>query len=177
MEWAKINWNPRQETLPDFFLRFSLLVKRLAGVGAAETDNNIVIKLLALMPWDFRHVVDRLSHAPSSEQTLPLVNGHSNDDRALIAVGNPSSSNRNPAGRGGGNRGTGARGKGRGGGNNNNGAGNSKRRNGSCHYCGKDGHWKNECRKKASMRTPWVVNQTSRPVQILPMTMFTFLLL
>ncbi|CAK4714839.1 unnamed protein product [Aphanomyces euteiches] len=50
MEWAKINWNPRQETLPDFFLRFSLLVKRQTGVGADETDINIVIKLLALMP-------------------------------------------------------------------------------------------------------------------------------
>ncbi|CAK4082203.1 unnamed protein product, partial [Aphanomyces euteiches] len=50
MEWAKINWNPRQETLPDFFLRFSLLVKRQTGVGADETYINIVIKLLALMP-------------------------------------------------------------------------------------------------------------------------------
>ncbi|CAK4077198.1 unnamed protein product [Aphanomyces euteiches] len=107
MEWAKINWNLRQETLPDFFLRFSLLIKRLAGFGAAETGSNIVFKLLALMPWDFRHLVDRLSHAPSSEETLPLVklaleaewkaalrngvmkrsSGQLNEERALNAVG------------------------------------------------------------------------------------------
>ncbi|RHZ00142.1 hypothetical protein DYB31_014526, partial [Aphanomyces astaci] len=72
MEWARLSWDMRQETLPDFIHRFQTLVKRLHEVGATETESNQVVKLLALMPWDFRHIVDRLSNgrpyatAPSS---------------------------------------------------------------------------------------------------------------
>ncbi|RHY29993.1 hypothetical protein DYB32_004759 [Aphanomyces invadans] len=49
MEWAKLSWDPRQETLP---------------------DSSTAVKLLALMPWEFRHIVDRLSNLPDSEKTF-----------------------------------------------------------------------------------------------------------
>ncbi|ETV91661.1 hypothetical protein H310_13739 [Aphanomyces invadans] len=70
MEWAKLSWDPRQETLPDFIYRFQILVQRLSDVRAAETESNQVVKLLALMLWEFRHLADRLSNLPDSEQTV-----------------------------------------------------------------------------------------------------------
>ncbi|ETW07209.1 hypothetical protein H310_01798 [Aphanomyces invadans] len=53
MEWAKMSWDPRQETLPD-----------------SSTESNQAVKLLPLMPWEFRHIVDRLSNLPDSEKTV-----------------------------------------------------------------------------------------------------------
>ncbi|RHY18316.1 hypothetical protein DYB32_010400 [Aphanomyces invadans] len=70
MEWAKLSWDMRQETIPDFIHRFQTLAQRLHDVRAPESESNQVVKFLALMPWDFRHIVDRLSHLPESEQTL-----------------------------------------------------------------------------------------------------------
>ncbi|RHY28114.1 hypothetical protein DYB32_006244 [Aphanomyces invadans] len=36
-EWAKLTWNPRQESLPDFIHRFDQLTTRLNEVGINET--------------------------------------------------------------------------------------------------------------------------------------------
>ncbi|RHY07309.1 hypothetical protein DYB25_009463 [Aphanomyces astaci] len=73
MEWARLSWEMRQETLPDFIHRFQTLVKRLKRlpeVSATETEFYQVVKLLALMPWDFRHIVDRLSNGSDHDQTV-----------------------------------------------------------------------------------------------------------
>ncbi|RHY58107.1 hypothetical protein DYB28_006671 [Aphanomyces astaci] len=61
------------QTLPDFIHRFQTLVKRLKRlpeVSATETEFYQVVKLLALMPWDFRHIVDRLSNGSDHDQTV-----------------------------------------------------------------------------------------------------------
>ncbi|RLO04204.1 hypothetical protein DYB28_006921 [Aphanomyces astaci] len=150
MEWLRLSWDMRQETLPNFIHRFQTLFKRLHEVGATETESDQVVKLLALMPWDFRHIVDRLSNGSDHDQTvtktkialesewkaavrngaIKLPRGHANEDRALYAEG----------GRGRG-RGRGASRKGP--------SGHNGTKSGTCHYCGKEGHWQSECRKKA----------------------------
>ncbi|KAF0708767.1 hypothetical protein AaE_013097 [Aphanomyces astaci] len=156
-EWAKLNWNPRQETLPDFLHRFDQLTIRLHEVGVHESDYNQVVKLLTLMPWDFRHIVDRLLNS-ASDPSMSAVkielkaewkaatrsgvmkhpSGQANEDRALMShIGGRTG--RGQGGRGGG-RGRSGRGRGSG--------GPSSAKTGNCHYCGKDGHWQSECRKK-----------------------------
>ncbi|RHY20147.1 hypothetical protein DYB32_010097 [Aphanomyces invadans] len=74
MEWAKLIWDPRQETL-DFIYRFLVLLHRLHEVRAGESEANQVVKLLALMPWEFRHLVDRLSKLPDDQQTVAKTKG------------------------------------------------------------------------------------------------------
>ncbi|RHZ30571.1 hypothetical protein DYB37_008887, partial [Aphanomyces astaci] len=164
MEWARLLWDMRQETLPDFIHRFQTLVKRLHEVGATETESNQVVKLLALMPWDFRHIVDRLSNGSDHDQTvtktkialeaewkaavrngaIKLPRGHANEDRALYAEGRRGNNTAS------GGRGQDGRGRGRGRGANRKGpSGHNGTKSGTCHYCGKEGHWQSECRKKA----------------------------
>ncbi|RQM21109.1 hypothetical protein B5M09_010839 [Aphanomyces astaci] len=146
MEWARLSWDMRQETLPDFIHRFQTLVKRLHEVGATETESNQVVKLLALMPRDFCHIVDRLSNGSDHNQTvtktkialeaewnaavrnggIKLPRGHANEDRALYAEGGRG--NNTASGGPSGHNGT---------------------KSGTCHYCGKEGHWQSKCRKKA----------------------------
>ncbi|CAK4719631.1 unnamed protein product, partial [Aphanomyces euteiches] len=104
-EWTLINWNPKKEDLPDFIHRFEVLTRRLKDVGITETDENLVAKLLALMPWSLRHIVDRLLHtanqsvdtikvALETEWKAAIRNGAmskngtmSSDERALSADG------------------------------------------------------------------------------------------
>ncbi|RHZ02200.1 hypothetical protein DYB35_013100 [Aphanomyces astaci] len=164
MEWARLSWDMRQETLPDFIHRFQTLVKRLHEVGATETESNQVVKLLALMPWDFRHIVDRLSNGSDHDQTvtktkialeaewkaavrngaIKLPRGHANEDRALYAEGGRGNNTAS------GGRGQGGRGRGRGRGASRKGSSSHNgTKSGTCHYCGKEGHWQSECRKKA----------------------------
>ncbi|RHY05512.1 hypothetical protein DYB25_010150, partial [Aphanomyces astaci] len=164
MEWARLSWDMRQETLPDFIHRFQTLVKRLHEVGARETESNQVVKLLALMPWDFRHIVDRLSNGSDHDQTvtntkialeaewkatvrngaIKLPRGHANEDRALYAEGGRGNNTAS------GGRGQGGRGRGRGRGASHKGPrSHNGTKSGTCHYCGKEGHWQSECRKKA----------------------------
>ncbi|ETV90212.1 hypothetical protein H310_14956 [Aphanomyces invadans] len=84
-----------------------ILVQRLSDVRATETESNQVLKLLALMPWEFCHLVDRLSNLPDSEQTVAKTKialeaewkaavrngaiktprGQANEDRALFVAG------------------------------------------------------------------------------------------
>ena len=160
-EWTRFNWNHRQETLPDFIHRFQNLTRRLEDVGAPERETNKVTKLLTLMPWDFRHIVDRLSHLPQSEQTVDRVkialeaewkaavrigamrgpNGQANEDRALYA---DNGSKR--GGRHGNRNGRRNDGRGRGGYGQPKENGNKKV---SCTYCGKNNHLAKDCFKKA----------------------------
>ncbi|KAH9101368.1 hypothetical protein AeMF1_021893 [Aphanomyces euteiches] len=73
-EWTLINWNPKRADLPDFIHRFEVLTRRLKDVGITETDENLVAKLLALMPWSLRHIVDRLLHtANQSVDTIKVA--------------------------------------------------------------------------------------------------------
>ncbi|KAH9118430.1 hypothetical protein LEN26_012104 [Aphanomyces euteiches] len=156
-EWTLINWNPKRADLPDFIHRFEVLTRRLKDVGITETDENLVAKLLALMPWSLRHIVDRLLHtanqsvdtikvALETEWKAAIRNGvmskngtMSSDERALSADGGRGARQGRGQDRG--------RGQARG-----HGAGrqNGGTKKGKCHYCGKEGHWKSECRKKAA---------------------------
>ncbi|RHY21870.1 hypothetical protein DYB32_009693, partial [Aphanomyces invadans] len=160
-DWAKISWNPRQESLPDFIHRYNEMNTRMAEVGNVESEDQCVIKLLALMPWEFRHIVDRLLNGPMQPTMMEVKtqlesewkaaiksgaikppNGHANEDRALLTRGNDndSRSSRNSRGGRGGRRDRNERVR-----NGNKSTGST----GSCHYCGKEGHWLAECRKKA----------------------------
>ncbi|CAK4072532.1 unnamed protein product, partial [Aphanomyces euteiches] len=160
-EWAKISWNPKKENLPDFINRFEILARRLTDVGMTETDDNLVVKMLALMPWSFRYIVDRLLHTASqnlatikvpleAEWKAALRSGEMSkigsmftDERALSANGSRGA--RQGRGQGCG------RGQGRGRGvGYDNAKHNPETKKGAPHYCGKEGHWKSECRKKAA---------------------------
>ncbi|KAG9400898.1 hypothetical protein AC1031_009620 [Aphanomyces cochlioides] len=70
-EWSQIEWNCKRENLPNFIHRFEVLARRLRDIGVTESDENLVAKLLALTPWSFRHIVDRLLH--TADQSLSTV--------------------------------------------------------------------------------------------------------
>ncbi|RHY21937.1 hypothetical protein DYB32_009668 [Aphanomyces invadans] len=70
MEFAKFTCDPRQETLPDFIYRFQVLVRCLKKVHAGESVASQVVKLLALMPWEFQHLVDLLSTLLDEDQIV-----------------------------------------------------------------------------------------------------------
>ncbi|KAF0727717.1 hypothetical protein Ae201684P_004472 [Aphanomyces euteiches] len=157
-EWSQIEWNCKRENLPNFIHRFEVLARRLRDVGVTESDENLVAKLLALMPWSFRHIVDRLLHtadqslstvkvALEAEWKAALRNGAMskndemfNNERALTADGGRRGGRGRGHGRG--------RGQTHGRGANQATKNNSTAKKGTCHYCGKEGHWKSECRKK-----------------------------
>ncbi|RHY23975.1 hypothetical protein DYB32_009011, partial [Aphanomyces invadans] len=105
-DWAKLNWNTRQETLPDFIHRFQEMITRMSEVGNTESEEQRVVKLLALMPWEFRHIVDRLLNAATQPTMMEVKtqlesewkaaiksgaikppSGHANEDRALMSQG------------------------------------------------------------------------------------------
>ncbi|ETV91660.1 hypothetical protein H310_13738 [Aphanomyces invadans] len=137
MEWAKLSWDPY--------------------VRAAETESNQVVKLLALMLWEFRHLVDRLPNLPDSEQTVAKTKIALEAERKA-AVGNGAI--KTPRGQanevralfGRDNQGNGGRGRSRGRGASRSGQAEQNDRSaakGTCDYCGKEGHWQSEFRKKA----------------------------
>ncbi|RHY23504.1 hypothetical protein DYB32_009167 [Aphanomyces invadans] len=88
-------------------VRIAYKALRLSDVRATETESNQVLKLLALMPWEFCHIVDRLSNLPDSEQTVAKTKialeaelkaavrsgaiktprGQANEDRSLFVAG------------------------------------------------------------------------------------------
>ncbi|RQM10833.1 hypothetical protein B5M09_010422 [Aphanomyces astaci] len=121
-EWTKLNWNPRQETMQDFLHRFHQLTVRLNEVGIREIDYNQVLKLLTLMPWDFCHLVDRLLNGATDPQ-MPAVRIELEAEYKAAIRG----------------------GRGRGG----RGSGGPPKKTGNCHYCGNNGYWESDCRKKA----------------------------
>ncbi|RHY17967.1 hypothetical protein DYB32_010452 [Aphanomyces invadans] len=135
---------PAPRAQPDFIHRFDQLTTRLN-----ETNLNQVVKLLTLMPWEFRHLVDRLLNGATEARmstvktelkaewkaavkggALKAPNGYPNKDRALTADG--------------GGRGNGGRGRGRG-----RNTESAPTKPGKYHYCGNEGHWQQDCRKKA----------------------------
>ncbi|RHY20242.1 hypothetical protein DYB32_010077, partial [Aphanomyces invadans] len=135
-------------------------IQRLSDVRATETDSNQVVKLLALVPWEFHQIDDRLSNLPDSKQTVAKTKialdaewkaavrngsiktprGQAKEDHALFAAGDRGA------------KGSSGRGSGRGRGASRSGQAERSDRSsakGTYHYCGEERYWQSECRKKA----------------------------
>ncbi|ETV97490.1 hypothetical protein H310_09415 [Aphanomyces invadans] len=139
---AKLSWDPRQETLPDFIYRFQILVQRLSDVRATETDSNQVVKLLPC-----KQTVAKTKIALEAEWKAAVRNGsiktprgQAKEDHALFAAGDRGA------------KGSSGRGSGRGRGASRSGQAERSDRSsakGTYHYCGEERYWQSECRKKA----------------------------
>ena len=100
-----MNWNRKQETLPQFLERYEIVLRRLRESRDDISSTTTVDRLLQLMPWELRHVTHQVTSSKSlnadfarvralleSEYKAAIKNGAiipprgaSNDDRALNA--------------------------------------------------------------------------------------------
>ncbi|RHY67002.1 hypothetical protein DYB30_010742, partial [Aphanomyces astaci] len=150
-EYHAIRWEPKRETLPVFIDRFYNLLRKLRDAGCAEDEYMTVAKLVAIMPWCLRIVLHQINLMDERLQTLTVARSLLEAEYkaavangALQAPGNEAGVTRALGAMEGG-RGRGGRGRGRGPPKAGRGAGRSQKREGTCHHCGKVGHWKAEC--------------------------------
>ncbi|KAF0739234.1 hypothetical protein Ae201684P_012854 [Aphanomyces euteiches] len=136
-----MNWNKKQESLPQFLERYEIVLRRLRESGDAITNSTTVNRLLQLMPWELRHVTHQVTASKSFNADFSRVRalleteykaavtsgaliaprGASNDDRALNALHGNGRRDKQP-------------------------------KKGECHWCGKKGHWQPDCPAKAAGR-------------------------
>ncbi|RHY90224.1 hypothetical protein DYB26_014637, partial [Aphanomyces astaci] len=150
-EYHAIRWEPKRETLPVFIDRFYNLVRKLRDAGCAEDEYMTVAKLLAIMPWCLRIVLHQINLMDERLQTLTVARSLLEAEYkaavangALQAPGNEADVTRALGALDSG-RDRGGRGRGRGPPKAGRGASRSQKREGTCHHCGKVGHWKAEC--------------------------------
>ncbi|KAF0708817.1 hypothetical protein AaE_013080 [Aphanomyces astaci] len=137
-EYHAIRWEPKREILPVFIDRFYNLVRKLRDTGCAENEYMTVAKLLAIMPWCLHYKRLLLLDRSWKPYKAAVANG------ALQAPGNEAGVTRALGALDSG-RDRGGRGRGRGPPKAGRGASRSQKREGTCHHCGKVGHWKAEC--------------------------------
>ncbi|CAK4904763.1 unnamed protein product, partial [Aphanomyces euteiches] len=136
-----MNWNKKQESLPQFLERYEIVLLRLRESGDDITKSTTVNRLLQLMPWELRHVTHQVTASKSFNADFSRVRalleteykaavtsgaliaprGASNDDRALNALHGNGRRDKQP-------------------------------KKGEYHWCGKKGHWQPDCPAKAAGR-------------------------
>ncbi|CAK4999224.1 unnamed protein product, partial [Aphanomyces euteiches] len=136
-----MNWNKKQESLPQFLERYEIVLRRLRESGDDITNSTTVNRLLQLMPWELRHVTHQVTASKSFNADFSRVRalleteykaavtsgaliaprGASNDDRALNALHGNGRRDKQP-------------------------------KKGEYHWCGKKGHWQPDCPAKVAGR-------------------------
>ena len=132
--YGRITWEPRNETLTEFVTRFQELRRKIIQCGGREPDGVTVAKLMGLMPWTLRGTMHRYNALSATQKGIHIAVAMLEEEyKQAVAQGALAAPGK---GRGGDDKALFTDGSHR----------SNKKKKGTCHNCGKKGHWAIECR-------------------------------